>query len=262
VIAFYNYCPQQRVPRACDTALPNPASEAAYESAVEGVLSTFKAPVVEAWNEPNDDELSEALAARFAAIASRWCARNACTAIAGDFLDAQGSAAYASRYLAELSATGTPRPTDWGLHPYYALNASGSGEARAIRDELRGYARTTWITEIGAYYCEKGQVLGEAQQRARTQRLVSGLAPSLQASHVFYYEFLRGDRERPPCERGGAQEDSALYKPDDSARAAASVIFEGSAPPVQEAGEGGASAALASGETGPPWWSGFGAALG
>jgi hypothetical protein len=267
VIAFYNYCPAARVPRACAKALPNPPSEAAYKASVEGVLTTHKAAVVEAWNEPNDDEVAEAQAAQFADAASGWCALNGCTAIAGDFLDSPGAAAYASRYLADLSAAHAPPLSDWGVHPYYALNASGGGgEAGAIHHELRGRARTTWITEIGAYYCERGQVVGEAEQLARAQQLVGELAPKLEASHTFYYELLRGDREQPPCESGGTQEDTALYRPDDGARSAANAILQGSAPaPTASASEAGDRLALlarASGSAPPPWWSGFSATLG
>jgi hypothetical protein len=135
--------------------------------------------------------------------------------------------------------------TDWSVHPYYALNGTQArGEAEAIHDELRGRARNMWITEIGAYYCNRGALMGEAQQRARAQRLVGEVAPRLEASHTFYYEFLRGNGARPPCESGGTQADSSLYKPDDEARSAARVILE------------------AGGDAGPAWWWGFGAPLG
>jgi len=267
VVAFYNYCPAGRVPRACARALPNPASEAAYSAAIEDVLATFRPGAVEAWNEPNDDEVPEALAAGFANSVSRWCASNGCTTIAGDFLDARGAAAYAARYIGDVDAGQAPPIVNWGMHPYYALNSSrGGGEAEAIHDELRGVARTTWITEIGAYYCDNGVVMGEAQQRARAQRLVSELAPKLEASHTFYYEFLRANREQAPCESGKRQEDSALYRPDDGARAAASVILEGGAAAhlggARERAEYDARLAGAAASRPPAWWSGFSAAIG
>jgi len=266
VVAFYNYCPAGRVPRACATAFPGPPSEAAYSAAIEGVLAKFRPAAVEAWNEPNDDEVSEAQAAGFASAAARWCASNGCTPIAGDFIDAPGAAAYAARYIGDLQAAQTAPIADWGVHPYYALNSSrGGGEAEAIHDELRGVARTTWITEIGAYYCDHGAVVGEAQQKSRAQQLVTELAPELEASHTFYYEILRANGEQPPCESGSTQEDSALFRPDDGARAAASVILAGGAPaPPEGAREPPESAPRLADASAPPppWWSGFSAALG
>jgi hypothetical protein len=267
VVAFYNYCPPMRVPRACAAALPNPRNETEYRSAIEAVLSRFPAPVVEAWNEPNDDEVSEAQAAQFMDVAFGWCAKAGCTPIAGDFLDARGAARYAAQYAKDLDGSYGAQITEWGVHPYHAVNRAGEGgEALAIRATLGTRVKHLWITEIGAYYCDQGALLGEREQQARAERLVDEVAPQLQASHAFYYELLRGDRARPPCEAGGTQEDSALYRPDDVARAAANVILDGSwtaAPVPAAAGPVTTSAPVvgAAPSAGPTAWSGFAEAL-
>ncbi len=237
VVAFYNYCPQNRAGRGCAKALGSPRNEAEYRAAIEGVLARYRAPIVEAWNEPNDDDLSASEAARFMNAALALCTGEGCTAIAGDFLDSPGAAKYATEYVRSLNVSSAPLMTNWGLHPYHAVNGRQQGEAEAIRAELRGRARQVWITEIGAYYCDGGEIVGERGQRARARRLVDEVAPRLEAAHTFYYEFLRGNDAAAPCESGGRQQDSALYRPDDEARAAAEVIFHASArAPVEWSG--------------------------
>ena len=77
---------------------------------------------------------------------------------------------------------------------------------------------------------------------------------------------VRANREQAPCESGKRQEDSALYRPDDGARAAASVILEGGAAAhlggARERAEYDARLAGAAASRPPAWWSGFSAAAG
>lgn len=205
---------------------PPPSSATLYEAALAQLLSAFPAPYVEAWNEPNlTPGLSPAAAARLMDVAYAYCRGHGCVAIAGDFADTPGSAVYAERYRARLSASEYPQPRDppeWAVHPYEAANAGG-GEAQAIRTQLEPDDEL-WITEVGAYACRApDHELGEAAQAASAERLLDAVIPALDPVHVFYYELMYKDGEQTPCSH---ESDTALYAgPGDRARAAASVIL-------------------------------------
>ena len=210
-----------------------PGSAQEYERVAGELLAAYPAPYVEAWNEPNHTlGLPVARAAEFMDAAYLRCRAEGCTAIAGDFLDTAGAAAYAREYKADLSAVDYPQlrnPPDWGLHPYEAANRVGS-EAQAIRQLLPTGDRL-WITEVGVYYCEKQRPLlefGEARQARLAERLVRKIIPALDPVHVFYDYFMYQDELEAPCAR---YSDSALYGVAGEPRAAASVIF--GSPPGQ-----------------------------
>ncbi len=205
-----------------------PGTPGIYASALDQLLGAFPAPYVEAWNEPNlTPGLGPAAAAHLMDVAYAYCRAHACAAIAGDFADTHGSAAYSARYKAALSASEYPQPHDpleWALHPYEAVNDGGS-EAQAIRAQLAP-ADQLWITEVGAYACRTpGRELGEGAQVASAQRLLDTVIPALNPVHVFYYELMYKDGEETPCSH---ESDTALYVgAEDRARAAAALILGG-----------------------------------
>jgi hypothetical protein len=224
VLAFYNFRWRSE---------PNP-TEAQYLAAIAQVLRSHpRIAVVEPWNEPNASGVNDAVAAHYANIAFSYCETARCETLVGDFLDTPGSLAYAQRYRRALDPAYVPLMTEWALHPYVAVNRSGS-EAQRVRDSVMAHDNL-WITEIGAYYCEErgaepAEEVGEDEQQARAEKLLTDVIPTLRPIHVFYYEFLYKDLALTPCESG--QPDTALYNPDDSTRTAARVIFGGTLPRV------------------------------
>jgi len=207
---------------------PPPRSVGAYGAALAQLLSAFPVPYVEAWNEPNlTGGLSVAGAAHLMDEAYEYCRGHRCVAIAGDFADTPGSAAYAAQYKRDLSPTEYPQagdPPEWAVHPYEAVNDGGT-EAEAIKAELAADDQL-WVTEVGAYYCRSpDRQYGEGAQAASALRLLDNVIPALNPVHVFYYEFMYKDSEETPC---ASESDTALYVgASDRARAAASVIFGG-----------------------------------
>jgi len=218
-----------------------PTTSGAYRQAITELLNAFPAPYLEAWNEPNHTAgLTVAGAAHFMNEAYKACQTHSCTAIAGDFLDEPGSRRYAEEYKEALSATLYPReknPPDWGIHPYGAIN-KGTTEALAIRHFLPAGDKL-WITEAGAYYCEKagatarvyGEGFNENEQGYDANRLVTAVIPALNPVHVFYYEVMYKYNRITPCASSEGASDSALYWSESDEpifeRPAAVVIFSG-----------------------------------
>jgi hypothetical protein len=240
-----------------------PSTAAQYNGAVDAFLARFpQVRTIEPWNEPNDGrgpDVSPATAAGFwVAVARSDCATRACDAvIAGDFNDAAPDLpGYERRYVAALAAAdATAAATDWGIHPYAAVNRESPATLLEFEAGLpdRGADRV-WYTEVGAYYCTPrvnpragyGDAVLQDRQQQRARYLVGTLmSPPFDPVHVFYYEFMYKNDVPGPC----ATDDSALYGPPDpggppgfTPRAAAATILPYAASPVALPGlAGGAS---------------------
>ena len=106
-----------------------------------------------------------------------------------------------------------------------------------------------WFTEVGALYCSRGRVLGEASQAAEARYLLDGLMrdPGVAPAHVFYYGVMFADGRRAPCSPAGG-EDSELFAPGGRPRAAAGLVFPAAAAAVRSLsfgpGPGASPAAL------------------
>jgi hypothetical protein len=123
----------------------------------------------------------------------------------------------------------------------------------------RGAGRQIWFTEIGALYCSRGELRGEAHQASDASYLVNTLLvdPVLAPAHVFYYGFLFGGHATAPCTPSGGQ-DSELYASSGVARAAAQIILRppgAASPPSLAPGGAAGSSAPTAGEVPawPPW---------
>jgi hypothetical protein len=228
-----------------------PGSGAEYRARLEAILKMAAAigyPIsyVEPWNEPNGQGSEDAVsAAGFANTANEVCGRmRTCSLVAGDFEDRSSVVAYEQDYERALSFS----PQIWGVHPYVSVQSHSDRNLMrllsALPDSARG--RQVWFTEIGALYCTRGQVRGEARQARDAAYLVNTLLrdPALAPAHVFYYGFLFGDGASAPCTGAGA-EDSELYGSSDAPRAAARLLLRPT----------GAGQQFGSGESPewPPW---------
>lgn len=219
-------------------------SPALYRSELERLLALAK-PIdhvayLEAWNEPNNQggfpHVAEAAEpARYADEAHELCRRLGCKVIAGDLEDSPNSAAYVREYARFL----TWKPSLWGVHPYEAIYSGKEGKTAYSWTNLESYERELraisypsphlWYTEVGAYYrlqsgagvARPGNAAVQSQDAEELNRLIAQKRPA----HVFYYEFMYGDGQNVPV---GAS-DTELYEEGDTARAAAAVIFAGSA---------------------------------
>jgi hypothetical protein len=209
-------------------AYPDTAGE--YQRELErlvGQADRLQAQIgyVEAWNEPNNQ--GNEPAARAAEI-SDWahvvCDQQRCRLIAGDFEDAPSLPSYERAYISALSFS----PAIWGIHPYRSVKAHNDAAVLSFEHALPddGADAQVWFTEIGAYYCAHGQVLGEAQQASDASYLVKGLIPAIAPTHVFYYGFMAGADTEVPCAAKLAS-DSELYRASGEPRAAARVIYAG-----------------------------------
>ena len=192
---------------------PSTAAYTADIAQLLGYLDTLGAgpvPYIEAWNEPNSSSVSALQAAAYWSAANAICATDACTAIAGDFVDNdpdQGSQSFAPGCVAGLTfnnhlkpfevsyvkALGTARPAIWGFHPYYAVNCEQSASVSTFEHNLPTPAGQVWFTEVGAWECRLGQspARGTARQQSDASYLVNTLmSPTDPAApaHVFYYE--------------------------------------------------------------------------
>jgi hypothetical protein len=186
-----------------------------------------QAPIdyVEAWNEPNNQGNEPARrAGEIANWADDVCNQRGCHLIAGDFEDAPSLPSYEHAYLSALSFS----PAIWGIHPYRSVRAHDDAPVlrfvQALPDE--GAQAQVWFTEIGAYYCADGQVLGEAKQASDASYLLDELIPAIAPTHVFYYGFMAGGDSEVPCAAAGSF-DSELYRASGEPRAAAGVLFAG-----------------------------------
>jgi hypothetical protein len=212
-----------------------PASSSEYETRLSELLAAFpKIAVVEAWNEPNNTAgLNGEAAAHFTNSAYALCElHHSCTVIAADFLDKPELAAYEKEYNEDLNPA---NPPNWGIHPYYAIK--NRSETSIIEFEAnmpgKGAGDQIWFTEAGAYRCEdfsgKREEFSEESQAGGAYWLTNILMKNIQPAHVFYYEFLAGEHQPPPCTETDA--DTALYVPSndpnapDRPRAAAAYIF-------------------------------------
>jgi Glycosyl hydrolase catalytic core len=216
-----------------------PSSSTEYRTKLEEVLNQAKAidPIryLEAWNEPNNQGNVSALdAANFTNSASATCGHEyGCAVIAGNFEDGSNTPTYEKGYLEQLN----PIPHIWGVHPYHSVEEMSEGPFLAFWEHLpnRGVGEQIWFTEIAARKCSdfNGHVVenGEKGQSERADWLVNTLMKNAQPEHVFYYEFLLGDRREPSCQSEGS--DGALYLPSgegsaaDRPRPAASYIWDG-----------------------------------
>jgi hypothetical protein len=208
-----------------------PRSPVEYRAGLEAILNRASAigyPInyVEPWNEPNGQGSEDSVsAAAFANNANDVCGRFAsCTVVAGDFEDRSSALAYAQEYEQALSFS----PGIWGVHPYVSVQSHSNKNLLRLISALRagGADRQIWFTEIGALYCARGRVRGEARQASDASYLVNTLLrdPALAPTHVFYYGFLFGDRASAPCRASGG-EDSELYGSSGAPRAAAEVLL-------------------------------------
>jgi hypothetical protein len=214
----------------CDACSP-PRDPAELEQAVASMIARFPAlrgGVIEPWNEPNargGSQLSPQLAAAFYDATDRICHEggNSCTAIAGDFLDSTRSNAELEEYMRLYAeGLGPAGASDWGIHPYYGIKHETLEREMAFKESLPDRAASIWITEAGAYYCERGAILGEASQARGAAYLVKQIVPYLDPAHVFYYGFMAQDDAEVPC---AGQPDTELYRADGEPRAAAAAVL-------------------------------------
>lgn len=213
-----------------------PAAPGEYQRELERLLGQadqLQASVgyVEPWNEPNNQGREPAnRAGEIADWAEPVCAHQGCQLIAGDFEDAPSLASYEQAYISALSFS----PALWGIHPYRAVKAHSDASVLSFEQALPGHGADAhiWFTEIGAYYCVHGHVLGEAQQAADATYLVNDLIPAIAPTHVFYYGFMAGGDSEVPC-AGASASDSELYRASGEPRAAAGVVFAGPDRPLE-----------------------------
>lgn len=217
-----------------------PSSPDEYQAQLEEILGRalrMGHPIryLEAWNEPNNQGAeSAANAAHFTNAADAICGQGyGCTTIAGNFEDSPGVAVYENKYIKNLN----PIPTIWGVHPYYSVEEENETPFLDFREHLPhgGAGERIWFTEVAARKCSDfgGREVenGEEGQAQRANWLVNTLMRDVEPEHVFYYEFLLGERRQPSCQSEGS--DSALYLPGgdshalDYPRPAASYIWGG-----------------------------------
>jgi hypothetical protein len=209
---------------------PAPAGE--YRARLEQLLEEADAagePVgyVEAWNEPNNQgDETAANAADMANWANSVCERLRCQVIVGDLEDTPSVTTYERAYIHALDFA----PAIWGIHPYYAVKAHDDATVLRFEQALpnHGAGAQLWFTEIGAYYCTRGQVRGEARQAADASYLADTLIPAIAPAHVFYYGLTAANGTEVPCTASGG-DDTELYRADGQPRAAAGVVLSASA---------------------------------
>jgi hypothetical protein len=236
-----------------------PGSPGEYLPRLEAILNRAGAigyPIsyVEPWNEPNNQGgESAATAAGLANAANGLCeATRTCTVVAADVEDRSDVAPYIQAYERAL----TFQPRIWGVHPYVSVRSHSDANLVRLRAALPAHAaQQIWFTEIGALYCSRGEVRGEARQASDAAYLVDTLLgdPALAPAHVFYYGFLFAGHARAPCTAAGGQ-DSELYASPDLARAAAGIILRAPGATVQSSGAAAPSASPQAGAAPwPPW---------
>jgi len=210
----------------------HPASAGEYRARLQQLLEEADdvgEPIgyVEAWNEPNNQgDVTAVNAAAIANLANSVCERWRCQVIAGDLEDTPLVTTYEHVYIRALDFA----PAIWGIHPYYSVKAHDDATILRFEQALpnHGAGGQLWFTEIGAYYCTRGQVRGEARQAADVSYLEDTLIPAIAPAHVFYYGLIAAYGAEVPCTASGG-DDSELYRADGQPRAAASVILSASA---------------------------------
>ena len=80
--------------------------------------------------------------------------------IAGDFEDAAGLAGYERDYEAALTFS----PAIWGVHPYVSVARRSEEPLLAFERGLPrdGAGAQVWFTEVGAFYCRHGKIVGQS----------------------------------------------------------------------------------------------------
>jgi hypothetical protein len=214
-----------------------PRASVQYGELLTQLLQAFPdVRYVEAWNEPNNfPYLAPQASARLANTAEAICqARHTCVVVVGDFLDSSNEVPYEREYERYLDPADPP---NWGIHPYYAVRELSEAPVDEFRSALPGGGAgvEVWFTEVGAYYCtdygDRLDQAGEERQEADAYWLTHLLMPNTRPAHVFYFEFLYGGNQPPPC--SPTQADTSLYVPSgnpavpDRPRAAAAMIFGG-----------------------------------
>jgi hypothetical protein len=210
----------------------HPSAAGEYQPRLEQLLeqaARVGEPIgyVEAWNEPNNQGNEPAgKAGQIANWASSVCERLHCQVIAGDLEDNPSVSTYERAYIAALDFA----PAIWGVHPYHAVKAHDDATVLRFEQTLpnHGAGAQLWFTEIGAYYCARGEVRGEAQQASDASYLVNDLIPAIAPTHAFYYGFMAAHRIEASCSPSGG-DDTELYRADGQPRAAADVILTASA---------------------------------
>ena len=205
-----------------------PSSAGEYQQRLEALLDEAAHggdPIgyVEAWNEPNNQGSETAgKAGEIADWAHSVCQRRGCQVIAGDLEDNPSVLSYEQAYIGALTFS----PSIWGIHPYYSVKAHSDSTVLRFEEALpnHGSGAQIWFTEIGAYYCVRGQLRGEAQQASDASYLVNALIPAALPTHVFYYGLMAGDHPEVPCTASGG-DDTELYRASDQPRSAAGVIL-------------------------------------
>jgi len=106
---------------------------------------------------------------------------------------------------------------------------------------------------VGALYCSRGRVLGEARQAADARYLLEGLMrdPRVAPAHVFYYGAMFADGRPAPCTSTGGQ-DSELFAAGGRPRAAAGLVFPAAAAAVRSLSFGPGPGASPAVLPGPP----------
>ncbi len=209
-----------------------PGAAGEYRPQLEAVLGRAAGagePIahVEAWNEPNNQgEETAGKAGEIANWANSVCALHRCQVIAGDLEDAPSVTSYERAYIGALDFA----PAIWGIHPYHAVKAHDDGSVLSFEQALpnHGASAQLWFTEVGAYYCAHGEVLGEARQAGDASYLANTLIPAIAPAHVFYYGFMAAHGSEAPCTSSGG-DDSELYRADGKPRAAADVLLSADA---------------------------------
>jgi hypothetical protein len=177
-----------------------------------------------------------------------------CRVVAGDFEDLSAVTQYERAYERALGFA----PSIWGVHPYVSVASHNDANLVRLISALpaQGATQQIWFTEIGALYCSRGQVRGEARQASDAAYLVNSLLgdPAVAPTHAFYYGFLFGSHANAPCAAAGG-DDSELYSSSDEPRAAARILLR---PPFDAApsapGSGGAPGASPPAEPRAPAW--------
>ncbi len=208
-----------------------PARASDFAGQLQALSARFpQIAVYEAWNEPNlpgSFFLAPARAGALLNATYAFCALHSCTAVAGDFSDAApGMASYEREYEQALA----PRdPLNWGIHLYHAVKYESLQTLEEFRSLLPDPAGDhVWFTELGAYYCEFGDLRGAAAQSQNASFLVDRLIASADPLHAFYYQAVWPFGEPAPC--APDTEDTALYAVDEAggplrSRPAASIVL-------------------------------------
>lgn len=122
------------------------------------------------------------------------------------------------------------------MHPYAAVDTEKTTTVEAFRNGLPGKgSENISFTEVGAYYCKKGESVSgsenasrEAYQAKHAAYLVNTLIPhTTNLEHVFYYESAFEGTKRIDCSN---VEDTELYAPPSEGqanqpRSAASIMW-------------------------------------